>query len=567
MPAALVTPLPSAPAPAVPRPWFRDPPTLALALLVAGLCVWAWGPAVRQAADPMRLNDDQRQWIAMFHRYYDPQTLQGDDAILDARRALIPLGYGVLLRGIAQVAPPLQATKWLGLALGALSVVPLALIGRRVAGRGGALAVVAIAVYADAILGRVAGGNQRAFAFPVVCWALWCAGRGKPHLVAWLSVAGALFYPPAMAMAATLYVLLLAHELFTAGWGPATRRTLAHGVVAGVLALAAVSTFGPAGGGRITFAEAQRMPSLHAGGRYAVLPLPPVHRDLADAVVYAFSPNLTPARAAWVGLGVLGALLVGWFVARGWESAPLRALASALFAGVLLYVLARLVAFTLFLPDRYLAYLWPPAVALGWVALWAGVSRRVAPARWQPALVPLLAFGGAVLVGGWGRPGQRAYHVDGRYAAELWAVIRTLPPDALVSGDPALMDDVFAFGHRRVYVTVEMADPLQSREYWAEMRRRFRRNYEAYYAATPAPVRALHAEEGVDFLIVDRRDYGAARLEHARLFEPVTEDLRAIIAANAAHEFWLLRPPQNLVVAEVGPALVLDLRALDAPAG
>jgi hypothetical protein len=85
--------------------------------------------------------------------------------------------------------------------------------------------------------------------------------------------------------------------------------------------------------------------------------------------------------------------------------------------------------------------------------------------------------------------------------------------------------------------------------------------YDAYYASTLEEVRAFCQRYGVDYLVVDQRDFGAEAHKRARYVSPWTEYAQARILRSRG-VFALKLPPASAIVHRDGFVLVLDVSKL-----
>jgi len=195
-------------------------------------------------------------------------------------------------------------------------------------------------------------------------------------------------------------------------------------------------------------------------------------------------------------------------------------------ASLVLYAAARLAAFKLFVPSRYLEYATNIFLVLGAaVALEALLRLRLA--RSPAAVAALLAC--ALILGAWRQRGVELYDFSGDSA--LYAFAKTTPKEARFAGPPELMDNVLTFGERNVYVSFELAHPW-SEGYWKTVGRRLELLADAAYASDPEALRRFCVDEGIDYFVVDRTQYQPEAIARGVCFEPFGTRIREKAAAS-----------------------------------
>lgn len=510
---------------------------LIVALLAAGVFCLAHRLGF---LSPYVVNDDVRQQIYWMARYLDP-SLYPPDLLGDYAAAYVPPALKALYFGAAKGfgCDPILFSKLL---TGALFVVlALAFFGLGLALEGRILGYccLAAACCLPYFLKNISGGLSRSFAPPLLAlfFLAWLrrSGRGMALALA----AQALFIP-------YIAVLCAFCACCDAFWGRIVDRAPGpfparpwHGLV--LLAAAGlvwsfnhaltVDGFGPLVG-RAALAAG---PEFSAHGRLDLFPLP---NPFFDLLYWPFeSIGLFLDIGLYAGIASLAVLLP--FVVVGARRAPWAELAARagrpaamLLAGSLtLYVLARIVALRLFVPDRYIAYtinlLYALALAVVLRHALAGILSR---AGGRGALLAL-----SLAVGLWRLSGVGLY--DYRADAALYAAVRELPKDALLAGNPEDMDTVLTFGRRNVVASFELAHPW-SVGYWRLYAPRLAHQAEAYYAKDPAKVLEFARAYGVTHMVVREADLTPAAVAKGPLFAPFNARIRAL--ADKPGDFALL---------------------------
>lgn len=525
-----------------------------IALFAAAFALAGWAHRAT-LGEPYVVNNDTHQHIYWMQQWSDPE-LFADDLLTVYARDYQPRGFRALYRAASRWIDPLVLSRWLPLALFALSVVVAARIGRAVgrrlargspsqgasperardAGLYGALASASLFALSPIFLHKMAGGHPRAFAVPILLLTLDLLLHHRHRALALLLPLAATLYPMAALLAAGTATLTLLPSLRSAGWRRAAAPValgllLAAAVLVGEYAVGADPRIGPPASG----AELRASPAMYAGGRQAHLPTPGPLEIVGESLRRAL-PNLraalpgNPPRALakpqlWVIYGLLALALLLHLRRRLRLPAELLAL---LVAGYALYAAAELLFFRLFLPRRYLMYTLPLLVVLVLGAL-AGYAITRLPARARPwaalaLLAPVLAT--APALDGVGLDDYSEH-------AELYAYLRTLPKDSLIAPFPTLGDGIPTFSARRVWISYELSNPYFG-AYWSEISRRLDTFFAAYYAADLEPAARLCREHAIDVLVVDRRAYRREVVDGRRgaYFEPFSSRIRELTSGR-----------------------------------
>ena len=480
-------------------------PWLVLLLLNAGVFLWAHAPALR---NPLCCADDVRQQIFWMQQWRDT-AIYPDDPLIDYARHYVPWGVKGLYGLVACVIDPMVFSKWLpGILFVGLGMLLFA-IGCRLAGSGAGWGIVGVYWLMPFFLEQLAGGLARSFAAPLLAMFILGWLQRRPATVGVALLLQALFIPylaPVCAGAA-LALRFLPRKwrgdawIWPAGWGQAAWLGVALALAFGWQATLAGSGFGPLVGAR-ELAD----PVFSSAGRYGFGVWPPA--SLFHELIVVPWGRIAPFQEWGTGAGVAAVITLvaalAWTAGRvDWRGLrPALPLALGLAAASLAaYGVARVFPLKFFIPNRYVMY----PVHLAWTVL-LGLAAHAAWRAWVPrrravGAILLLAAAG---FGAWRLQGIGVY--DFSADAPVIAAARALPQDALVAGPPALMDNVLAFGQRRVLVSFELAHPWL-RGYWAQIEPRLRDLFAAYYSGNPADIRAFCDRYGVDWMVVDERDF------------------------------------------------------------
>lgn len=486
--------------------------------------------------DPFVVNDDVRQQLFWMRSWIDPQLYSPRDILTQFSAQYVSWGVRGLYRLFALFrGDPLIVSKFVAGALYTLMGGAIFGLARRIVGGGSlgrhigfaALAVFWLHPY---FLHNISGGLARAFAGPLlVCllWA-WTADRGRLALLC--LVLEALFIPYIFALCAGAFGLAWLWDM-THGKqkalpaGASTINIAAAFAVGGAVTLAfnlalTAAGFGPLISkanmvGRVIFTDA---------GRLDIFPTP----SLFKLALLSPLEKLMPFQVWGPALGGVAAVCFGILLLVTVRKAPWRkaarnsaSIAAIVAASLLLYWVSSLVLLKLFLPERYIEYsvhiLW--CLALG-IPLGAATARLATGRNWRVAgavlVLTLAMLAGARL------QGEGLYHYE-EYAP-LYEAVRRTDKDAVIAGHPSLMDDVLTFGRRRVYATFETSQPWCV-GLWDKVEPRLYKIFGAYYSDDAEAIIRMCQEEGIDYLVVDDRNYSPEFLHPAKEYMPLSQAL------------------------------------------
>ena len=550
----------------------REPRHAASCLLlwaVFGTFIAFWVQAHWGYLADLGLQSDDARTFFPFHGLNEPGLFEGDPIAAEVGAFVTP-GVGLIYRILTPFVGLYAATKLVQLlCLGILVGAGWILIRSRRVGLAGGLLLVFLLLHTPAVPGRIAGGLPRGFAFPL--YSLWCAGAfSRSERTRFTSaVVAAVVYPPAMAMiiAAEGVFGLLGPRGSIMGW----LKRYALLVLLCAMAGLAYSLPRPDSGPIHTLAEAQSEPAFGPEGRLKVLPFQnpvpyvswafsspflPVGRSLAHGL-----PGIAQTLGSTTALMIITLLLA--LVALRLTSAP-RAAFAFFCAAVFLYALARVLAYHLYFPIRYLQYGMPIAAILLGTSAVGLVLPRLRPRPLRAAARNVCAFlfiGGLCLVNGDGLVVNNGMTVEGYSNAELHAAIRRLPIDVRIACHPWEADGITYWGQRQATDGYETL-MVWFTEDWKRQKKRTQDTLLALYATRPSDVLDYCERNGVTHFLIRTDRYGPDLRQGAALFEPLTRFINEHLATVSREELVFLHVPASSIIFEEGPYRLIDVAAL-----
>jgi hypothetical protein len=271
-----------------------------------------------------------------------------------------------------------------------------------------------------------------------------------------------------------------------------------------------------------------------AAGRYQIIPVESLFYEVIRPWIFNLPFIQWGPLPSWLFV-LLGFIVVVYACTRkNWvvDLSGFRVFGYLLVASVLLYTLASILIFKLFVPSRYtefsinIFYCLAVAVCLR-VAMQDHVSERV--------MFPLVTTLFFVLAG------LRLYHVgiyDYFDQVRLYKYLQSTPKNSLIAGPPDVMDNVITFAHRKAFVTYELAHTWYI-SYWDRVKKRHFDFFRAYYSDDPEEIRRFCRDNQIDYLVVREEDFFPRRLVQGDLyFEPFDTYIRDILKSH--HRFALL---------------------------
>jgi len=482
---------------------------------------------LENSLNPLLLNDDVRQQIPPFYRFFGGNTAFDHDYIYTYYYNALPIGYRALFTFAALLGEdPQRMSGWLPLVLHLGTAGCLMAAANHFGGKPAAFAAGCVWLGGGAFH-QIVGGLPRSFAFPVVSLCMLGLTLGRPMIVAVAAVAGAGFYPMAGVLSglclAGWFVLPARLRGAASDWSP--RRRLQFLVIAGVVS---VLTLLPAMlgtsdyGGLVRGFDSIIFPEAGPGGRLNPYDHPPFRTFLGEMTVWVRRYLLIlPIETALfeelhtrlgrekgepmsAAIGALtGLAIAGWVVMLKHRPAAVR-LTLLLVASYVAFVLAQPLLPKLYLPPRYPKFGLPLLAIL--IACVGGVGlielRRHTQAARTVAATSVATFA-VVLLGAAGNP-LLGLKVDLTMQVPMLDFVSKLPEDVVIAGMPrSSIEDIPYYSRRAVLLTRETHQPFH-RDFIIETRERMYALIDAYFATDEARIRELAERYGVTHMLIHR---------------------------------------------------------------
>jgi len=515
---------------------------------------WPW------LTDPLLQADDARIQLFPLHRFGPEGALADDEMALDQLMA-VPPAFVALYAVLIKLSDLYVASKLVQLLLlGIVAAAGYTLARRWSLGLG--LLLVFLVLQSQPMVYRMAGGLPRGFGYPLL--SLWVAGAltGSARTRAAAVLTGALFYPSAAALMLGAEGLLRTAGIREAGLPELLARAKRYAllVVAAVVLIVPFSIAQSVRAGEpVPYQEAKRMEIFTKGGRLSRgerLPLlnPVDHvgnaaTSLFESRGHTLFPELLKSYRRSGGTGPLVVLAVlTAAVLAGLSPLPTAAVALGC-ASLLLYALARSLAFRLYVPDRYLDLGLPIAAATLVLTVVAGAWRHAREERrpiYQNATAAVIMLAWLMFLGS-GYTKQSGMNTNGKDYASLYAFMRTLPLDSRIAAHPKDGDNLPYWGARATVTNFETASPWFV-DNWRRYDKRTRDTLEALYATDRKALFDYTEEYGVTHLYLQRSRYKKDFKERSALFEPYTSHVNRRLEGKKPADLVLHQVPKSAIV-------------------
>lgn len=497
-----------------------------------------------------------------FFRIHDPELFTGDLTAAYYQSLPMPPGFRALQVLWAQAFDPRILHRGLPFLLWLSCLWPVYVAGRQLGGRVNAVATLGIFMASSIFIFRMVGGMAHGFGFPLTWWALAALLAGSPAGLAGATVASALFYPavaPVSGLALALWLLFpaLAPQVPRSGvlnlpwWKRLAWLAVPGGMTLALMLPVVLPQQGPYGPAINVLTERDVYPE--AGN-----PLAAIDPFAYTIRAYALqnSTRLGMEAGQVLTLGILGLLLLSILLHDPRDRRP---------GGVKPYayaVAAVFLASFLFAYDhayRFAIYNFPVLVTLFLPPGLRNACRVLLPARVRSTSFAALVLGYIAIIA---HPvaATSGYLFDLEpFQRRALDFIGTLPKNALLAGWPGdrygqVVEAVPYVAQRRVLVTWA-GHPVAHRDYVLAMRERMNALLEAYLARDVAALRALRDRFGVEYLVVNARDF-----EQAPQYIPPFSARAAQLWEENRGRFVAISLEGDAVVYAADGLRILDLR-------
>jgi hypothetical protein len=420
------------------------------------------------------------------------------------------------------------------------------------------------------ILERAGGGLPRAFAIPIILMTIDGIDRNSEKQSAIGAILGFAIYPTAGLIALTTHCIwLIKKNLISKSNKVAFRKFL---LKLGIIILLCLISVAPSlfsnrkFGKTLSLHQARLMPEVGANGRYQLIPLPKITNEIGEILKISTKTSgdsflHTLERFTSESDGMPFYLIISFtllLVLIGITYPPWISLYLGI-TGIILFSMASLFAFHLFLPERMVLYSFPAVILYLLSSTYTRIESLHSPRGIIPRFSSLAITIIFMVFFGIAFKGPIGLTVNAHPEKELFQLLQTLPKDALFSGHPVRINNVPLWAKRRILVSYETSQIFYDKA-WKEIKERTYDNFDAYYASDTEPLQILRKKYRVDYMLVHVADISPAYAKHCKYFDPFNERLKRLCQKPSEELIWRKAAPQSIVGMASGYA-VIDLDA------
>jgi len=192
-------------------------------------------------------------------------------------------------------------------------------------------------------------------------------------------------------------------------------------------------------------------------------------------------------------------------------------------SSVLMYIIADLFLFKLFLPIRYLSYSLPLisliicAIAIGQLII---KIKSVRIKKAAQILILILIFLNV--------SSQRSNGLTNTsYNKSLYSYLNSLPKETVIAAHPVLANNIPTFAQRKVFINYELSHCVFD-NYWKTIKKRTFDFFDAYYSEDPSFIYEFCERNGIDYLVINKRHFTEKYLRGSIYIEPFSTYVKNI---------------------------------------
>lgn len=497
---------------------------------------------------PNWITDDAMQQVYQFHEVFNPGIFKGDIITESMSLYLAPLHYWLAYLITYLTGDPIVMAHWVMCLQVFLTVIFIFMTINYSAGFFPACMGALWFLHSGILIQRLTGGLPRGWISPFVAIYLYLAAK-QSHFFILISL---LLACVLNSLAAFLLIASYSLFLFVNYLNKETRAAYTRPVIYFVaccpiyllVTLHAIKR--PESIGKmVTYKEALEMPSLSKEGRFKIAPLPPVTFEFNTQVFQIFTVDynkvLRPIKP-FVGIVVISLIVLICAYAAHRKTPPIpRSLYTFIFATLICYFLARIFAYNLYVPNRYLRF--PISIFLicfFCISLW-----RIFPKRIHSYLALLLLASYVFIGTGSGLQKEAGYNYEKGQDGHIFEWIRKYTAqDSVVAGYPNLVDPLPLFAMRKVYISNETAHPFYDK-FYEVVKHRLEVTFRAHYARNMKDFLNALNDEKIDYFIFDRKRFAPEALAKASYFAPFDKLIEELTKNNVG-EYAYFQLPKDL---------------------
>jgi len=475
------------------------------------------------------INDDVRQHIYWMQQFHD-RGLFRNDLLTEYAKNYQPWGFIFLYYLFSFIADPLLISKILPIILFVLSSLYLFKLVKYLTNDYAALLAALFFMITPAYLERMSGGLPRAFASALLIIFLYYLIKREYMKSSLILLLQSLFYPMIFFVSILTYIFTFVkvrNKRISFDKSTVKNKAFICLALIAVFILGAKYTlsYNPRIGRVVSHKQMLSDPAYYAAGRYPVLPTPPLSEEISNNLSNILFSKILMRHPEnfFVKSGILNnaifliaILLLGFEAARRRMFFPVEILFLFL-SSVLMYKISDLVLLKLFLPARYVEYSIPIISLIVYSMAIGQLITRLKNDRTKKVF-QIIVF--IIVLSNYNIHKKNIGLINMSRFKDLYAYLNSLPKDVMIAANPKLADGIPTFSQRKVFINYELSHPFYDK-YWETIRRRTFDFFDAYYSQDPLYIYKFCENNGIEYLVVDRRHFKKGYLANQGFyFEP-----------------------------------------------
>jgi hypothetical protein len=475
------------------------------------------------------INDDVRQHIYWMQQLQD-NGLFKKDLLTEYAKNYQTWGLVALYYIFSFIADPLIVSKVIPIILFMVSSLYLFRLVKCITNDYTGFLSASIFIVTPIYLNRMIGGEPRAFGYPLLIIFLYYLVRKEYLKSSFVLILQCLFYPIVflLSILTDLFTFIkMQHKEIFFDRAIAKRRYFIIAVIMCGLLLSSkyMISSNPSIGRIVTREQMVGNPEYYSEGRFMILPTPPLfhqiklflQKGMAFSKIFNRAAKMIPLKPREFGYKLIFLITILFLMAETIRKKlifPIELI--FLFASsILMYIIADLFLFKLFLPVRYLEYSLPVISLIIFTIAIGQLIIKIKSARVKKAVQILIFILIFLNVSNQKSNGL----INMSYNKSLYSYLNSLSKETMIAAHPHLADGIPTFAQRKVFVNYELSHCVFD-NYWKIIKKRTFDFFDAYYSEDPSFIYAFCEENGIDYLVIDKKHFTEKYFKGYIYFEP-----------------------------------------------
>ncbi|NQU73782.1 MAG: hypothetical protein HQ547_03620 [Candidatus Omnitrophica bacterium] len=483
------------------------------------------------------INDDVNQHIYWMQQFQD-NGLFRNDLLTEYAKNYQPWGFVALYYILSFIVDPMIVSKVIPIILLMVSSLYLFRLVRHITNDYAGFLAASIFIVTPIYLNRMIGGEPRAFGYPLLIILLYYLVRKEYLKSSFVLILQCLFYPIVFLLSILTYLFTLIKmqhkEIFFDKAITQRKYFIIAVMICGVILCSKyIISYNPSIGRIVTREQMVGNSEYYFKGRVRILPTPPlfqqIRRSLQEGMVFSKifnrSAKMISLKPGEFDNKLIFLITILFLIAETIRKKlifPIEIM-FLFISSVLMYIIADLFLFKLFLPIRYLSYSLPLisliicAIAIGQLII---KIKSVRIKKAAQILILILIFLNV--------SSQRSNGLTNTsYNKSLYSYLNSLPKETVIAAHPVLANNIPTFAQRKVFINYELSHCVFD-NYWKTIKKRTFDFFDAYYSEDPSFIYEFCERNGIDYLVIDKRHFTEKYLRGSIYIEPFSTYVKNI---------------------------------------